>query len=383
MNNEKGLSVPVDLIRTIAIVGVILLHAANDLTSQQMNSFEIFRWGTVTIYQTLGRTGVPLFVMLTGALLLQPSKLDESIGVFFKKRFARIAIPFLFWGAVFFAWDFLVDHQINSQSITSTTIIQGILNGPYFHFWYLYMLMGLYLLTPILRIIIAHAKRNLIQYLLVIWFIGTAILPLLGLFGPYQLNSFVFTFPLYAGYFILGTYLLSVKIKRKNLVILMFIGLALTAIGTFAIAATVGGGETYFFQEYISPTMILASVMLFLLLNTVQAPTLTGAQQMEIKTSGNGKTQKGVIQKETSQKKLGNLNGKKLLSLISENTLPIFLFHIIILECLWRGYFGFTLNGNTVNSIIGVPLATVITLFICLGIIVPLKKVPVLKRLLG
>lgn len=383
MNNEKGLSVPVDLIRTIAIVGVILLHAANDLTSQQMNSFEIFRWGTVTIYQTLGRTGVPLFVMLTGALLLQPSKLDESIGVFFKKRFARIAIPFLFWGAVFFAWDFLVDHQINSQSITSTTIIQGILNGPYFHFWYLYMLMGLYLLTPILRIIIAHAKRNLIQYLLVIWFIGTAILPLLGLFGPYQLNSFVFTFPLYAGYFILGTYLLSVKIKRTNLVILMFIGLALTAIGTFAIAATVGGGETYFFQEYISPTMILASVMLFLLLNTVQAPTLTGAQQMEIKTSGNGKTQKGVIQKETSQKKLGNLNGKKLLSLISENTLPIFLFHIIILECLWRGYFGFTLNGNTVNSIIGVPLATVITLFICLGIIVPLKKVPVLKRLLG
>ena len=383
MNNEKGLSVPVDLIRTIAIVGVILLHAANDLTSQQMNSFEIFRWGTVTIYQTLGRTGVPLFVMLTGALLLQPSKLDESIGVFFKKRFARIAIPFLFWGAVFFAWDFLVDHQINSQSITSTTIIQSILNGPYFHFWYLYMLMGLYLLTPILRIIIAHAKRNLIQYLLVIWFIGTAILPLLGLFGPYQLNSFVFTFPLYAGYFILGTYLLSVKIKRKNLVILMFIGLALTAIGTFAIAATVGGGETYFFQEYISPTMILASVMLFLLLNTVQAPTLTGAQQMEIKTSGNGKTQKGVIQKETSQKKLGNLNGKKLLSLISENTLPIFLFHIIILECLWRGYFGFTLNGNTVNSIIGVPLATVITLFICLGIIVPLKKVPVLKRLLG
>jgi len=118
-------------------------------------------------------------------------------------------------------------------------------------------------------------------------------------------------------------------------------------------------------------------------LNTVQAPTLTGAQQMEIKTSGNGKTQKGVIQKETSQKKLGNLNGKKLLSLISENTLPIFLFHIIILECLWRGYFGFTLNGNTVNSIIGVPLATVITLFICLAIIVPLKKVPVLKRLLG
>ncbi len=373
LDQERGLSVPVDLIRTIAIIGVILLHAANDLTSQQMNQFEIIRWGTVNIYQTLGRTGVPLFVMLTGALLLQPNKLEESIGVFFKKRLTRIALPFLFWGAFFFAWDFLVDHQINSQSITSTSIIQGILGGPYFHFWYLYMLLGLYLLTPILRIIVAHAKRNLIQYLLVIWFLGTAIVPLLGLFGPYQLNSFVFTFPLYAGYFILGTYLLSVKMKRKTLVILMSIGFALTAIGTYAIAATVGGGETYFFQEYISPTMILASVMLFLLLNTIQAPPLTG----------NGSAQKGIMQKEATQKKIGNSNGKKLLGLISENTLPIFLFHIIILECLWRGYFGFTLNGNTVNSIIGVPLATVITLFICLAIIVPLKKVPVLKRLLG
>ena len=129
--------------------------------------------------------------------------------------------------------------------------------------------------------------------------------------------------------------------------------------------------------------MILASVMLFLLLNTIQAPTLTGAQPMEIKTSGNGTSQKDSIQKETTHEELSNSNGKKLLHLISENTLPIFLFHIIILECLWRGYFGFTLNGNTVNSIIGVPLATVITLFICLAIIVPLKKVPVLKRLLG
>jgi len=371
LDKERGFFVPVDVIRTVAILGVILLHAANDLTSQQMNPFEIIRWNTVDIYQTLGRTGVPLFIMLTGALLLQPLKLDEPIRVFFKKRFARIALPFIFWGGVFFAWDFFVDHQINNQPISSNSIIQGILNGPYFHFWYLYMLMGLYLLTPILRLIMAHAERNLIKYILIIWFLGSAILPLLGLFGAYQLNSFVFTFPMYAGYFIFGAFLLTVKMKRSTMAILMAVGLALTAIGTYVIAATVGGGEMYFFQEYLSPTMILASVMLFLLLNTVQTTSI-----------GIGTNQKGTIQ-ETPQKKNNNSKSKKLLSLISENTLPIFLFHIIILECLWRGYFGFTLNGNTVNSIIGVPLATVITLFICLAVIVPLKKIPFLKKLLG
>jgi surface polysaccharide O-acyltransferase-like enzyme len=375
LNQERGFSVPVDLIRTVAIVGVILLHAANDLTIQQMNPLEVIRWNTVDIYQTLGRTGVPLFIMLTGALLLQPIKFNESIKVFFKKRFARIALPFIFWGGVYFAWDFFVDHQINSQAITSNSVIQGILNGPYFQFWYLYMLMGLYLLTPILRVVIAHAERDLMKYILVIWFLGSAILPLLGLFGAYQLNSFVFTFPLYAGYFILGAFLLTVKIRRSTLVILMSIGLALTAIGTYLIAFTVGGGEMYFFQEYLSPTMILASAMLFLLLNTTQSPTTL---------IENGKTQKANTQEVAiTQKKASQTKGKKLLSLISENTLPIFLFHIIVLECLWRGYFGFTLNGNTVNSIIGIPIATALTLFICLAIIVPLKRVPVLKRLIG
>ena len=356
----------------MAIVGVILLHAANDLTIQQMGQLEIIRWNAVNIYQILGRTGVPLFVILTGALLLQPSKLNESIGVFFKKRWVRLALPFLFWVVAYFVWDFLVDHQINGQPITSNSIIQGILNGPYFHFWYLYMLMGLYLLTPILRLVIAHAERNLIKYLLVVWFLGTAILPLLGLFGPFQLNSYVFTFPAYAGYFILGAYFLTVKMQRSTMAVLMLVGFVLTAIGTYVLAATVGGGETYFFQEYVSPTMILASVMLFLLLNTVQMPSI-----------GNRKNQKEIVQEQVAQKSISHHKTRKLLGLISENTLPIFLFHIIILECLWRGYFGFTLNGNTINSIIGVPLATAITLFICLAIFVPLKKVPILKKLIG
>ena len=161
LSKERGLSVPVDLIRTVAIIGVILLHSANDLTSQQMNWFEIVRWNTVTVYQSIGRLGVPLFLLLTGALLLQPSKLTEPIGVFFKKRVARIALPFIFWGAIYFAWDFLVVHKIGTLPITQSNIIQGILTGPYYQFWYLYLLLGLYLVTPILRaVIMVHRGSN-------------------------------------------------------------------------------------------------------------------------------------------------------------------------------------------------------------------------------
>src|SRR5208337_1005612 len=184
LNQLRGRAVPVDLIRTIAIVGVILLHASNDLTIQQMNQFEIIRWTVVDIYQTIGRIGVPLFVMLTGALLLQPSK-NESLSVFFKKRWARIGLPWIFWGGAYFAWDFLVEHQ----AFTSSAIIQGILNGPYYQFWYLYMLVGLYLLTPILRIFIAHADQTIIKYFVILWFLGVAIIPVFGLLTTYQLSS--------------------------------------------------------------------------------------------------------------------------------------------------------------------------------------------------
>jgi surface polysaccharide O-acyltransferase-like enzyme len=96
-------------------------------------------------------------------------------------------------------------------------------------------------------------------------------------------------------------------------------------------------------------------------------------------------TQKSQPQEklDTAETKNNHPKLKKLLSIISQNTLPLFLFHVIILETLQRGYLGITINGNTINSIVGVPLMTVIVLFLSLAVIVPLKKIPILKDLIG
>jgi surface polysaccharide O-acyltransferase-like enzyme len=284
--------------------------------------------------------------------LLQPEK-NESLSAFFKKRWARIGLPFLFWGAAYFAWDFLVIHI----PFTSSAIIQGILNGPYTQFWYLYVLVGLYLLTPILRIFIAHADQTIIKYFVILWFLGVAIIPVFGLLTTYTLNSNVFIITGYVGYFVLGTYLLTVQMRRSTLSIFMILGIALTAFFTYVLAATVGGTEMYFFQQYFSPTVILASVMVFLLLLTIQPPS---------------------VQKEISPSKVN-----KLIKVISQNTLPIFLFHVMVLESIQNGYFGFAINRNTLNPIIEVPLMTVIVLFVSLSIILLLKKVPYLTKLIG
>lgn len=377
MSKERGFSVPVDLIRTVAIVGVILLHSANDLTNQQMNWFEIIRWNTVTVYQSIGRLGVPLFLLLTGALLLQPSKLTEPVGAFFKKRLTRIGLPFIFWGAIYFVWDFLVVNKINGQPITSNSIIQGVLTGPYYQFWYLYLLLGLYLITPILRVVVAHASRNLIKYILVLWFVGAAIVPTIALVTPLHLDTNVLTITGYVGYFILGAFLLTVQISRSRLAVYTAVGIALTAVGTYVIAATVGGGEMYFFQGYLSPTLIFAACSLFLLLIAVQSPP--SAQAFAVPSDPEDEFEP----KEICAEPACESKGRKLLRLISVNTLPLYLFHVMVLETIQYGYLGFAINGNTLNSIISVPLNTVIVLFVSLGIIVGLKKVPGLKKLVG
>jgi surface polysaccharide O-acyltransferase-like enzyme len=75
--------------------------------------------------------------------------------------------------------------------------------------------------------------------------------------------------------------------------------------------------------------------------------------------------------------------GNKLLKIISANTLAIFFIHVMVLESIQNGYFGFALNRSTLNPIVEVPLITVIVLFVSLAIVVLLKKVPYLKKLIG
>jgi len=137
-----------------------------------------YNYGRHQTYDSIARSAVPLFVMLTGALLLQPNKVDEPLGVFFKKRWNRIGINVIFWGAIFFAWDFLV----RGQSLSVVSILQGVFAGPYVHFWYVYILIGLYLITPLLRVVVAHADWRIIRYFLIIWFIGTGITTLVTLY---------------------------------------------------------------------------------------------------------------------------------------------------------------------------------------------------------
>jgi len=341
----------VDIVRAAGIFLVLLLHISTQPVAVPPSvSFEM-AWWTSDFFNSIARPCVPLFVMLSGYLLLQPAKVNEPLKVFFKKRWARIGVPLIFWGVIYSVWIILFDGAHFSINF----LVFNMLNGPYVTFWYLYMLIGLYLLTPILRVIMAYASDHIIKLLLLVWFVGSGLVPVATAFGV-NLSSQVFTLPGWIGYFLLGAYLVKTKTKPKRwkLLLLLAAGFAWTFFAE-AFMMISAGPYLYIFYDYLTANVIVASVALFLLLTSVS---------------------------DKSYEKMPS-GAKKVIHAISAYSLPIYLFHMLLVEAFQKGVFGFSLTVMTLNPIIMTPLLTVIVLFLSLGAVVAMKQVPVLKRLIG
>lgn len=368
----KGIGVPVDLIRTIAIGLVILLHSAEEpfASTNIISTSVIVRWFSITIYNSLSRPCIPLFVMLTGALLLQPYKVAEPLKVFFKKRLWRIGLPFIFWGGVYYVWSYYADHTVWTLRSISQSILNG---GPYYQFWYLYMLLGLYLITPLIRVLVTYASRTVLRYFLLFWFVGVSVVPLIQLVTGYSLDSDVFVIGTYIGYFILGTYLLGTRLNSKMWSAILFGAYAWSVAGTYLATYFIGGTLQYFFLDYFSVNVVIASVALFLLLRAVPDNFADGW----FLSIGNFLH----FSENFSLKSSTSLN--KLLHFISGCTLAIYLMHVIVLESLERGYLGIRISISTINPIIEIPLGAAVTLLICIIILYPVSKNSVLKKIIG
>ncbi len=357
-NNEEVFSLPVDLIRIVGILLVVMLHVTNEYYTAiyQTPLDSMVLWWTATGFKSLTLSCIPLFVMLSGVLLLQPSKSNEPIKVFVRKRVNRIGLAYAFWSAIYLAWGFFV----NQIPVTFCNVIQGtikgLFTGPWYHFWFLYLIAGLYLITPILRAVETYKVQNLFRYLIILWFLGVAIVPPLQLISGYTLNESLFVFGGWTGYFVLGVYLQKKRVRSPILYGLFFLGLIWTVSSTWFMHFFANYLENnYFFFDYLTANVIVASVALFMILIRFKADWP------------------------------GNKNPRirKVVLAISNNTLPIYLLHVIILESLQKGYLGFKLSLTVINPIIGVPIITIATFFVTFGLVIIMKKVPLLKKMIG
>ena len=256
----------IDLLRVIACFLVVFSHSCDAFVAQFDADRASFLTGTLC--GSLVRACVPLFVMMTGVLLL-PVATGSDLTSFYRKRVGRIIPPLIFWSVVlpvlmFVYFNFINpdtrNPQISVDAYTPMLMVQRIYTFIFnFNFdstplWYLYMLIGLYLLMPILNCWLVQASRKELRTVLALWGVSLC-LPYLKMLAPvlgYQGNfgnmellgmcdwniyGTFYYFSGFVGYLILAFYLKKYPVtwsKGKTLatmVPMFIVGYAATAGG--------------------------------------------------------------------------------------------------------------------------------------------------------
>lgn len=199
-----------DAIRSIALLLVVLLHSAGLYYIDQSSGAFIVNTNTEAIVDvaSIGRAGVPLFVMISGYLLL-PMKV--SCREFYSRRFARVLIPFLFWSVVYAVFDSFVFSGAGVVQCIKY-ILHIPINFTTVHLWYIYMLIGLYLLVPIISPWIEKAGKKEMTFFLTLWLLCTFstyfYLRFQQILGEASWNHYstIYYFQGFVGYFVIGAY---------------------------------------------------------------------------------------------------------------------------------------------------------------------------------
>ena len=189
-------SFPFDLIRILACLMIVIMHSP--MPTGNVNSLFLSSVSYLTA------PGIGLFFMLSGALLL-PIKTD--VKTFLGKRLAKIAIPLLIWTGLYL----LLFRWLHREPVTWRTVLSipfSAQGNPVF--WFLYTLLGLYLITPVLSRWVEKASCREIEFYLILWAVSLCY-PLLGTVLNINTSETGILYYLsgYAGYYLLGYYLRS------------------------------------------------------------------------------------------------------------------------------------------------------------------------------
>ena len=332
----------IELLRVISMIAVVVLHTA----SAKINSIEIgsLDWQVLIFFDSATRWCVPVFVMISGILFLNPKK-EITIEKIYKKYITRLLIILFAWNFLYAIFSCFIDHAFSIQ-----TFVSNLLLGPV-HMWFLYMLIGIYMLIPFLRKIATDEK--LLKYFLILWFVFSTISNIAKITGLSIITdiledkmyiNFVIGF---SGYFLLGYFLSTRNYKSKYAVIVGIICLIINFIGTYllSIGHDVTNQSLY---ANLSPNIILMSISVFILCKNVYS-------------------------------KSENINArfKSVTSILSKYSLGIYVIHFWVLNALSM----FKIDVLALPPVINVILISILVFALSLLATFILSKIKYIKRL--
>ena len=334
----------IDFLRCFAAFAVVLIHVLGPFRFLY-GDIPDSQWLAASGINSITRWAVPVFMMLSGALLLS-TKREFDCEHYLSKRLAKVAIPFIGWTLIYaFVGGFFVNELITSTWSFETTleIIKNSPNHPvWYHLWFFYDFIPLYFVIPFLIPLLKKLTPELLKLVLTVYAV-------LFLMAWLKVGSFLQeNLILYTGYLILGWFLFN-RDNSKELKYWVIAGvsmLILNFVGTWLIAIETGEYSSIFMGYKKLNTVIIAG-MLFVL-GQAYADKITG--------------------------KL-----RSLISLLSTYSLGIYLMHPLILipiRNLDNGFYSF-FGSNW----IAIPVISIIVMFVSLLITRVLVTIPFVRKL--
>jgi surface polysaccharide O-acyltransferase-like enzyme len=248
-----------DIIRIIAIFLVIQIHALSQLATVEWQASVIIKLSVIS---------VPLFILLSGVLLL--GKI-ESYKTFFQKRFFKVLLPWFFWTIIYMYFDLSIKHNalpikdvVSAGYMTLTQWFHYFITSFLSRLWFLPLIFGLYLITPIGRIFTKHAEKKDAIYCILLWFIFASVMPFIfsnALFPKYEPSLLLAPFQ-YIGLFLLGYFILQWKVRINQYILL--------AITIFSLCIRFLPFNHQFIQTFstgfLDPGTVIAAFTFFLFL---------------------------------------------------------------------------------------------------------------------
>lgn len=353
MEEQKSLQrqrlVYADLLRVAALLAVIVLHVCgNNWQGEEITSLN---WKILNVFDSLVRWCVPVFVMLSGMFFLDPKR-PVTYRSIFGKNLLRVGTAFIVW-SVFYA---LFTALLAWRGGTPQTPMQTWLDVVYghYHLWFPYMIMGLYLVTPILRRFVESASRRDLEYYLALYFIFTLLMPAfhgvpgLQVIGNVSYRMDVKSLAGYVGYFVAGYYLKTFDFKPRTKRVIYLLGvlgavctIVFTWLGSVAWEAP---NEKWY--QYFTPNVSLMAFAIFLFFKE----KVTGAR-LKPRTLG-------------------------FVTRVSQFSFGIYLVHAFFNNRL----VSLGLDAVAFTPLVAVPLATVLVFAMSYATIWLLSKIPLFRK---
>lgn len=321
-----------DYLRVWAMLMIIILHSP--MPNLQASGLVLSSISFITA------TGLVLFFMISGALLLSKTYEMRS---FLLRRFSKIAWPTLFW-SLFYIFDKWVQGTISTDYL-----IRSVLSIPFSPqgngiLWFMYTLMGLYLITPILSSWLNTASKKDVEWILTLWTISLLI-PILGNIihvGDINNTHMLFYLSGFIGYYILGYYLHHHVKSVKNGIFAFLIFFPLVLAATLKLSGA--NVDFYKYLWYLSIPMAMMAAFWFLF-----------------------------------AKKIFSSSVPNVIAIISKYSFGIYLVHIFVMrQIVWNWDF-----VSQHGSVLQIIMTTILTFFISFAIVYLISYLPFSKYIIG